>query len=107
MSETEFVPSESFGWTSIDVLPDLIGHPWNDITQAFLRAVRPSRVRVLQVGDVETTDAIAWRVTVYVRNGTINSITQEVEVDLPPGIAHGFDLACAMEKLPWRAHDRR
>lgn len=87
------------GYTVVRCLPELEGAPWNEITQAFMRALRPSTVRVIADG-VEKSDAIAWRVTVRLdESGNIERIEQEVEVDLPDGVAHGHDLQCRLGQL--------
>lgn len=86
------------GWTCVRVLPDLEGEPWSPITAAFLRSLRPSSVRVIRDGFV-TSDARCWRVTVYLTPAdVIERIEQEVEVDLPDGVAHGYDLRCRLVK---------
>lgn len=92
-------PMKRFGQTVVCCLPDLEGKPWNKITQAFLRALRPSTVRVLRDGEGEKTDAVPWRVTVRVNEGRIKQIEQEVEVDLPDGVKHGYDLQCKLGTL--------
>jgi len=89
----EFIPASRCGFTSIAVLPALIGRDWNAVTQAYLRALRPSKVRVVHPGGIETSDARCWRVTVRLTAANrVDSITQEVEVDLPGGVEHGWDL---------------
>jgi hypothetical protein len=73
------------------VLPVLWGHPWNDIALGFVHGLRPSAIRVVR--DMETMDAVTWRVTVYVgADNIIESIRQEVEVWLPDGVENGHDL---------------
>ena len=82
------------GWTVIRCLPELEGKPWSELAAAFLRALRPSAVRVVLPGEGVKTDAIVWRVTVYLTDRcTIERIEQEVEVDLPDGVQHGHDLS--------------
>ena len=95
--------SERYGWTVVDCLPELTGKPWDGLAQAFLRAVRPSEVRVIRVDAlghyVVKTDAKVWRVTVYVDAAErVTRIAQEVEVDLPDGVQHGFDLGERLRK---------
>jgi hypothetical protein len=83
----------SYGFSVIEVLPEIIGKPWCDITQAYLRALRPSDVRVVVDGEEIKSDAKLWRVTVFlsaIRNPrTVTRVEQEVEVNLPPGVDHG------------------
>lgn len=83
----------SYGFTNVRVLPDLEGKPWNEITQAYMRSLRPSVVRVVPDDGTVTSDARLWRVTVYLTaSGKIRLIDQEVEVDLPVGVDHGYAL---------------
>lgn len=74
----------------------LHGAPWDDLALAWVSALRPSRVRV--ISDAEQCDSQVWRVTVYVSDGTITSIMQEVSVGLPISVEHGHDL---MERTSW------
>ena len=90
-----FVPSARRGYLSIPVLPNLIGHPWDEIAIGYVQGLRPSSLRVVR-GE-ETTDSQSWRVTVYLGDDQrITSVEQEVEVGLPPEIAHGSALANAL-----------
>lgn len=92
--------SQSYGFTVVRVLPDLEGKPWNDVTTAYLRSLRPSVVRVVPGGGEVTSDAKLWRVTVFLTpSGLIETIEQEVEVDLPEGVEHGHALRCRLERL--------
>ena len=89
-----------YGFTCIRVLQELDGKPWNEITKAYMRSLRPSRVRVVKEGEAMTTDARLWRVTVHLTSSErIRCIDQEVEVDLPDGVDHGYALACKLEAL--------
>ena len=84
------------GYTRIEVLAFLKGKPWNEIALAYVHAVSPSYIRVIK-GE-ETTDAKAWRVSVYIdRNSIIEKITQEVEVALPDGIQNGYELRKSLD----------
>lgn len=83
------------GRTSIEVLPLLKGRPWDAVALAYVHALRPSYIRV--VCGEETCDGICWRVSVYVDDGVITKITQEVEVALPEGVKHGHALAHALQ----------
>lgn len=79
--------SQRYGFSCVRVLPELVGKPWNDITKAYMRSLRPSHVRVVRDGDPVTSDA----------SGSIHHVEQEVEVDLPDGVDHM--LRCKMEDL--------
>lgn len=82
------------------MLPELVGKPWNAITEAYMRALRPSRVRVVRDGEPVTSDAVTWRVTIHLTvSGSIRRVEQEVEVGLPDGVDHGHALRCKMEDL--------
>ena len=39
------------GFSVIEVMPEIIGKPWCDVTQAYLRALRPSSIRVVVDGE--------------------------------------------------------
>jgi len=85
----------SMGYTSIPVLQQLWGTPWCNAAANFLPALRPSCVRVT-TGEV-TTDAVGWRVTVYLdAHENISRIEQEVEVGLV-GFRNGQDAANYLE----------
>lgn len=92
----EYKPeSECFGWASIKVLNFLVGRPWDAVALAFVHALRPSYVRVIECA--ETLDSMTWRVTVRLNeNKTIREIEQEVEVWLPDGVVHGHALEHAL-----------
>lgn len=95
-SGNRYVGPDRRGYTSIPVLPQLWGEPWNEIALAYVHALRPSLVRVVHAE--ETTDAVCWRVTVYLKGERIESIEQEVEVGLPEDCQHGSALEIALEK---------
>jgi hypothetical protein len=86
----KFDKNNKYGWALIPVLQDLWGRPWNNAALSFIRALRPSYVRVIT--DAQTCDACVWRVTVHLEkdNRTIRDIEQEVEVDLR-GYRNGED----------------
>lgn len=90
-----YEPSERMGWTSIPVLQNLWGTPWNTAAENFLRCLRPSVVRVVGFRQGVTLDAVTWRVTVYLGEGDVNieRIEQEVEVGLT-GFRNGHDASC-------------
>ena len=74
--------ARSRGYTSIPVLEFLKGKPWNNMALNFVSALRPSGIRVTR--DEITSDAVSWRVTVYLEDDdrTIQRIEQEVSVGL-------------------------
>lgn len=83
-------------YTSIEVLPILKGKPWDDVALGYCHALRPSSIRVTEGGT--KCDARTWRVTVFIDDkNIINKITQEVEVGLPKGVAHGHALRLALQ----------
>lgn len=87
----EYEPSNRIGYTSVEVLPHLKGHKWDEIALAYVHSLRPSYIRVIKAE--ETTDAHLWRVTVYIdEDHIIEKITQEVAVALPGGIHNGYEL---------------
>lgn len=82
-------------WTSIEILPFLIGRKWDEIALAYVHAVRPTYIRVVRSS--QTLDAREGRVTVNVdKDDIITNIEQEVQVALPEGIAHGHHLECVL-----------
>jgi len=61
--------------------------------------LRPSVVRIVRDGVIKT-DAIPWRVTVSLtKDDRVESIEQEVEVDLPEGVRNGYELDRAADAL--------
>lgn len=94
MSEVTYGVPLNQGHQTIDVLPFLVGLPWNNITEAWLYAVRPSKMRVTY-GEVHT-DSCLWRVTITLnRDDTIAMIQQEVQIGLANKAPHGM----AMEQM--------
>jgi len=87
---TDYVPPPKTGFTSIEVLPFLVGRPWDTIALAYVHALRPSTIRVSN--GMLKANARPWRVTVLTEGNVITEITQEVEVGLPDGVANGWDL---------------
>jgi len=94
-----FKPFNNIGFTSIEVLEFLKNKPWDDVALGFVHALRPEIIRVIQYNGGTQLDARTWRVTVYLNkdNKTIQEITQEVQVGLPKGCAHGWALEEALE----------
>ncbi|WP_417744765.1 hypothetical protein [Rosistilla oblonga] len=90
-------PNGRFGHTSIYVLDNLTGKPWNNVALGYVHSLRPSSIRVT-TGEI-TCDARAWRVTVFldIDGVTIQRISQEVEVWLPDGVAHGLAMDWALQ----------
>ncbi len=86
------------GSTTIRVLPELIGKPWNNGALNLVYGLRPSSVRVTH-GEVYC-DAHNWRVTIVVdeKTGTIAEITQEVVIGLA-GCRFGHDMTTFMRGL--------
>ena len=94
----EFIPSARRGYLNIPVLPNLTGHPWDEVAMSYIQGLRPSSLRVVK--DEETTDCQTWRVTVYLdHKDSITHISQEVEVGLPQGIECGGDLAYTLNLI--------
>lgn len=99
--------------TSIGVLPELIGVPWNEISMCYVLALNPSAVRVSS--DSVTADSYPRRITVMVdnlENRIITSITMEVTIPCPKDYC-GFDLQMHLHKMqsgdktPYKTiHDR-
>jgi hypothetical protein len=78
----------------VEVLAQVRGEPWNDLTRALVSALRPSQVEVIEHNAAETTNAMPWRVRVYLReNKMIDRVQQECLVELPDGCNNGYDLA--------------
>jgi hypothetical protein len=99
MTQEKYQPSARCGWTYVEVLPHLVGHPWDEITRAYLRALRPTWIRVVGPDGSEKTDGVPWRVTIYLSSSNqVERIMQEIEVDLPEGVRHGADLDWLVEQ---------
>ena len=86
-----FKRSDRTGYTSVKVLTELTGRPWDQYALNMIQSCRPSALRVT-TGDV-TSDSFHWRVTVFLSEDkrTIKEIVQEVEVGLT-GAKHGHGL---------------
>ena len=80
------------GHSTIKVLSELHGIEWNDRAKAYCMALRPSAIRVIDVGIGFCADWISWRLTVHVANGTILYISQEVEIPIPADLSSVSDL---------------
>jgi len=86
----EYTTADSVGYTSIFVLPQLWGRPWDRDAMNVVHALRPSSVVVTR-GEMNS-DARCWRVAVYIdSDDRIRWIEQEVEVGLHER-ENGFDV---------------
>lgn len=85
--------------TSIEVLPELIGLPWNEITMCYVLSLNPTAVRVSS--DCVTADSCPNRITVMVNNladKVITSISMEVRIPCPDNYC-GYDMQLCLDKL--------
>jgi len=85
---------DQISFDCLEVLPFLVGRPWDQFALNYVNSVRPSGIRVITPNGSETLDAQPWRVTVYLGNDyrTITRIKQEVEVGCV-GAKHGHGLS--------------
>lgn len=84
------------GYTIIEVLDFLIGRKYDIVAQAFITALRPSCVEVIT--GRATCNALPWRVRVVIdSDNVIRKIYQEVNINLPEGVAHGHALQMALK----------
>ncbi len=87
--------TQVISYTDIEVLSFLKGKKWDEIAVGYVHGLRPSQIRVTT--GMCKLNAHVWRVTVIVdEENTIERITQEVEVALPSGVAHGEALSVAL-----------
>lgn len=89
-----YTQPSSYGSLTLDVLPFLVGRPWDQCALNYLASLRPSCVRVLSENGGLTLDSVAWRVTVLLSSDdyrTIKRIQQEVNVGIV-GCKHGHGL---------------
>ena len=83
----------SYGQTSVEVLTFLRGHPWDEVALAYACSVQPSCIRVVPFNACIHTNAVPWRLTVYLDClDRISSCEQEVIVGLPPDVRHAHAL---------------
>lgn len=88
----------SYGYKTINILPELIGRQWDEISLGYVHAFKPSCIRVIPHNGMMTLDAMSRRVTVELNEQKrIKRINQEVEVMLPENIQNGEHLDIAME----------
>jgi len=83
----------------VEVLPELIGLPWNEITMCYVLSLNPTALRVSS--DSVTADSCRGRITVMVKDlkdRIIESITMEVQIPCPENYC-GYDLALCLDKL--------
>jgi len=95
-------PSNSTGYTSIDVLEDLWGMPYNNLILAYVHALRPSKVRV-SYGE-QTLDSCCWRVSIVLEDKEgetfVHSIRQEVAIAYSSGADVGTVKNCVYNDEP-------
>lgn len=85
-----------YSWTSVGVLPELIGRPWNEITMCYVLSLEPTAIRVSD-GCV-TLDAHTGRITVIVNDDNkIQQIYKEVKIPVPDNM-FAYDLQQALMK---------
>lgn len=93
------LPKARLGYTVIRVMPELEGKQWGPLARAYVSALRPSQIRL--VYGAMKSDSKLWRVTVHVdsdrHDARILRLEQEVEVELPEGVANGYELSCKLE----------
>jgi hypothetical protein len=88
--------------TTITILPELTGVPWNEVTMCYVLSLNPSAVRVSS--DRITADSCPNRITVMVNNLTekiIEHIIMEVDIPCPKDYC-GYDLELHLDKLKKR-----
>lgn len=92
----DYEPTPNRCYLELDVLPQLKGKLWDELTLALVHSTRPSCIRVT-TGRC-TLDSVLWRVTVYVDDkGIIRTIRQEVECAPVAPITTGHHLHVALE----------
>lgn len=85
-----FPEGSQLGYVRIDVLPQLIGCKWDNISRAMLEATRPSCIQVMRKGIKQDANSVWWRVTVHLdENSVIERVEQECKVPLPFGVSCG------------------
>ena len=88
---------DSYGFTSIEILQQLIGLPWCSTTMCYVLALKPSSIRVSS--SEVTCDAFSNRITVWIKgkNKIIENITWEVQIPTPE--LNGFEMSCMLNEL--------
>jgi hypothetical protein len=95
MNDTDYIGNYNIpkSSTSIDVLPFLIGKPYNNLAWNWIVGLRPSQVRV-STGIVHL-DCYPNRITIFIdKDNIIKSIQQEISVGCI-GVHHAHDLEMA------------
>ncbi len=86
---------DALGWTTVKVLPELVGKRWSPLTLGFVHGLKPHSITITH-GE-KTCDGDSDRVTVYIdKGGIIKNVTLGICVGLPSGVQNGGD---AQEKL--------
>ena len=85
---------ETLGYTTVPVLQNLTGKPWDEVSLAYVMALNPSSIRVSKDG--VHLDSREKRITVWLKNDLIRAVEMEVSVPLPAGIKHGAALSDAL-----------
>ena len=85
-----------YGWTTVPVLPNLIGCPWDEVSRSLVRGLNPTAIRVLDHDSLLTLDVHTGRITVTLIDGMVFEVEQEVQVPLPEGISCGQSLELAL-----------
>lgn len=86
-----------YGFDVIPVLEFLNGREYNQLAENYFEALRPSQIEVVSTSSCCTADMDLWRVRVYLDNGIIDHIEQEVKVGLEGGYNSGWDLKSALK----------
>lgn len=86
------------GWMTLEVVPYLIGRPWNNAALNVVMSLRPSAIRVIVADGSQTLDSYSWRVDIYLDSDgrTIRKIMQAVVVGLI-GCRYGADVSSYIE----------
>lgn len=95
-----YVPPGRQSTLFLNVLPELHGVTWCDVTLAYVSALKPSVIRVVFEDDGVKCDVCSHRVTVILnRLGFITSVHQELDVQLPAWVHHGHQLEQELKAL--------
>jgi hypothetical protein len=85
-----------YSWTSVNVLPELIGKEWNEISMCYVLSLEPVAIRVSE--GMVTLDSCAGRITVIVTPlNKIVDVTKEVRIPVP-GKMTAYDLRQALDE---------
>lgn len=77
-------------YTSIEIADILKNRKLDDTIFAYLSSFRPSYIRIIPFNKTQHCDSIPWRITIYLNEDeTIETIKQEVCLELPDGIING------------------